>query len=30
VIGTKFATRLLKDDDLGEVDATKGTIKKLK
>ena len=30
VIGTKIATQVLKDGDMVEVDATNGTVKKLK
>lgn len=29
VIGTKIATRVLKDGDLAEVDANKGVVRKL-
>jgi len=29
IIGTKFATRILKDGDIIEVDATKGIVRKL-
>jgi pyruvate,water dikinase len=29
IVGTQFATQVLKDGDLVEVDASKGTIKKL-
>ena len=29
VIGTKIATKVLKDGDIVEVDATKGTVRKL-
>ncbi|MBI1935587.1 hypothetical protein HYS31_04040 [Candidatus Woesearchaeota archaeon] len=30
IIGTKFATKVLKNGDLVEVDATKGIIKRIK
>ena len=30
IVGTQYATKILKDGDLVEVDANKGTVKKIK